>query len=56
MSDWRHLTHLLHGAQRESEKGNNKLAGVVFIVAGFFLAPLLIGIPLMIYGFYKLCE
>ena len=31
-------------------------AGVVYIVAGFFLAPILIGIPLMLYGFWKLCK
>lgn len=51
---WHHLAHLLHGAHHESERGNHKLAGVVYLVAGFFLAPLIIGIPLMIYGAYKL--
>jgi hypothetical protein len=32
----------------------NKLAGVFLIVIGFFLAPMLIGIPLMIVGFVML--
>jgi len=49
-------THAVHAAHREGEKGNNKLAAVVFIVVGFFFAPMLIGIPLMLYGFYKLCK
>ena len=53
---WQHLAHILHGAQHEEKHGHHKLAGVAYIVAGFFLAPLLIGIPLMLYGFYKLCK
>lgn len=35
---------------------DSKAAGVVLIVAGFFLAPFLIGIPLMLWGAYKLCK
>jgi hypothetical protein len=53
--DPNHLArHLLHGAHQEAECGHNKLAGVVYIVVGFFLTPALIGFPLMVYGFYKL--
>ena len=46
--------HLLHNAHQAEEHGNHKLAGVVYIVVGFFLAPALIGFPLMAYGVYLL--
>jgi hypothetical protein len=54
MSNLHHLAHLIHGARHESERGNHKLAGIAYIVAGFFLVPILIGIPLMIFGVCKL--
>lgn len=50
MSDWVH--HAVHAAAHE--KKNPKLAGVILIVIGVFFTPFLIGIPIMIYGFYKL--
>ncbi|OWK38943.1 hypothetical protein [Fimbriiglobus ruber] len=53
---WHELAHVVHGAHAESERGNHTLAGIAYIGAGFFLAPILIGIPLMIYGFYKLMK
>ncbi len=43
------LEMVAHAAHEDS-----KLAGVVLIVVGVFLTPFLIGIPLMIWGFYKL--
>jgi len=45
---------LLHSAHQANGSGNNKLAGVVYIIVGFFLTPWLVGFPLMLYGFYKL--
>ncbi len=56
MSDFNHIVHLLHSAHGEDEHGSHKLAGVAYIVIGFFLTPLLIGVPLMFYGVYKLFE
>jgi hypothetical protein len=57
MSDYRHVVrHMLHGAHQADQSGSHKLAGIVYIVVGFFLSPALIGFPLMIYGFYKLCK
>lgn len=45
----------IHGAAHAAHnKSNPKLAGIILIVIGFFLAPMLIGIPLMIFGFVKL--
>ncbi len=35
---------------------DSKAAGVVLLVVGFFLAPFLIGIPLMLWGAIKLCR
>jgi hypothetical protein len=49
---WQHAFHAAH----KGEKDNSKLAAVVYIVVGFFFAPMLIGIPLLIYGVYKLCK
>ncbi|MGA2256830.1 MAG: hypothetical protein ABSG53_19440 [Thermoguttaceae bacterium] len=49
-----HVFHMLHNAHQADERGNHKLAGVVYIVVGFFLTPVLIGFPLMLYGVYKL--
>jgi len=42
-----------HAAKEQKE---SKLAGVILIVIGFFLAPVLIGVPIMLVGFYKLCK
>ena len=44
---------LLHGAHR-GEHSSPRTAAVVYIVVGFFLAPMIIGIPILIYGVYKL--
>lgn len=49
--NWWH--HLLHGAHR-GEHSSPKTAAVIYIVVGVFLAPMLIGIPILIYGIYKL--
>ena len=46
--------HLIHGAQHQSRRGNHKGAGLMYVIIGFFTAPLLIGIPIMLYGFCKL--
>jgi hypothetical protein len=52
---WNHfLAHLIHGARHEKE--HPKLMGVVLIIVGIITAPMLIGIPIMLYGFYKLCS
>ena len=51
-----YIRHLMQGAHNADKNGSHKLAGVVYIVVGFFLAPVLIGIPLMLYGFYKVCN
>jgi hypothetical protein len=50
MSDWVH--HTIHAAVKE--KKNPKLAGVTLIVIGMCFTPWLVGIPIVIYGFYKL--
>jgi hypothetical protein len=50
---WWH--HALHAA-RHNEHKNAKASAVVYIVIGFFFAPMLIGIPIMLYGFYKLSK
>jgi hypothetical protein len=49
-----HILHLLHNAHKEGEKGNHKLEGAVCLGAGFALVPMGIGIPMMLYGAYKL--
>lgn len=51
MSNW---MHALHAAHHEAEHGNSKLGAIGLIVIGFFFAPFLIGIPVLLYGFYKL--
>lgn len=56
MSHQNHLSHYVHLAHRADEEGHGKWAGVMFLIIGFFLAPMLIGIPLMCYGIYKLCK
>ena len=54
-NDFHNFVHVMvHGARHAEKDGNHKLAGVVYIVVGFFLTPWLIGIPIMLYGFYKL--
>jgi len=45
----------MHAVQHAAhEKKSNKFAALVLIVVGFFFAPMLIGIPIMLLGFYKL--
>jgi len=51
-----HWIHLLHRAHDAGKSGNGKAAAVAYIVIGFFMAPILVGIPIMIYGFYKLAK
>lgn len=52
-----HLMTLLKHAVREAftaqSKGEHKAAGVMYIIIGFFLTPMLIGIPILAYGIYK---
>jgi len=48
-----HWLHGAHHAAHAASKGS-KLGAVILIVIGFFLAPMLIGIPMMIYGFIQL--
>jgi hypothetical protein len=43
-------------AHRASHQGSHKAAGVIYLIVGFFMAPFLIGIPIMIYGVYKLTK
>ena len=40
-------------AAKQGRKGNKSGAWVLIII-GFFLAPMLIGVPIMMYGFYLL--
>lgn len=47
--DWSH--HAVHAALHEKD---SKLAAVVLIVVGFAFTPLLIGIPIMLIGIYRL--
>lgn len=51
-----HWWHFLHHAKHASDHGQNKIAGVILLIVGFFLAPMLIGIPLMLFGAYKLLK
>jgi hypothetical protein len=51
-----HWMHGIHQAHRASHEGSHKTAGVIYIIVGLFMAPFLIGIPLMIYGIYKLAK
>jgi hypothetical protein len=44
--------HGVHGAAHSE----SKLGAVFLIVVGFFFAPMLIGIPLMLIGFVKLAK
>lgn len=49
---WSHAAgHAVHAANHGS-----KAAAVFLIVFGVFLTPALIGIPMVIYGLYKLCQ
>ncbi len=53
--DLNFVTHqLMGGAHNAKNNGNHKVAGVIYIAVGFFLAPVLIGFPLMAYGVYLL--
>jgi hypothetical protein len=55
--DFNHINHLFRGIQAAShEKKHPKIAGLILMVIGFFFVPMLIGIPMMIYGFYKLVK
>lgn len=49
---WIH--HAVHAAAHDKE--HPKLSGVILIIIGLFLTPWMIGIPILIYGFYKLCR
>jgi hypothetical protein len=52
MSDyWQH--HMIHTAAHEKE---SKLAAVVLIVMGLFFTPFLLGIPVLLFGIYRLCK
>lgn len=46
--------HLFHSAHREDEQGRGKAAGVMYVILGLITAPMLIGIPVLLFGFYKL--
>lgn len=48
------VRQLMNGAHNVNKNGGHKLAGTIYIVVGFFLAPVLIGFPLMAYGVYLL--
>jgi hypothetical protein len=37
-----------------NDKTNPKLSGVILIVIGMCFTPWLVGIPIVLYGFYKL--
>jgi hypothetical protein len=52
--DMKHIGHIVHAASHEEQ--HPKLAGVVLIIIGLFFTPWLIGIPILIYGFYKLLK
>jgi hypothetical protein len=52
MSDW--IRHAVHAAGHEKE--NPKMAAVALIIIGLFFAPWIFGIPILIYGIYKLCN
>ncbi len=52
MSPWVH--HTIHAGRHQKE--NPKMAGLMFIIIGFFLAPFLIGIPMIFYGGYLLAK
>jgi hypothetical protein len=55
-ADLSHRWHYFHSAHKADEGGPNKRAAVNLIIVGFFLALMLIGTPLMLIGFYKLCK
>ncbi len=48
------VRQLMQGAHNADKNGGHKLAGIIYIGVGFFLAPVLIGFPLMAYGVYLL--
>jgi hypothetical protein len=50
MSNHNHWFHLAHAATHDKSKGG----AFVLIIVGFFMAPMLIGIPLLIMGVYRL--
>ena len=49
---WHHAIHAAHNSEGKSPV----LASIVYIVVGLFFAPALIGIPILIYGIYKLVK
>jgi hypothetical protein len=49
--DWQR--HVIHAAAHDKD---SKLGAIVLIVMGFFFTPMLIGIPIMLFGFYRLCK
>jgi hypothetical protein len=46
--------HWAHAAGHALQDKNDKHSGWALLIIGFFLAPMLIGIPLMIIGLFKL--
>lgn len=51
-----HWLHGIHAAHQASRRGQHKTAAVIYIIVGFFTAPLLIGVPIMLYGLWKLVK
>ena len=45
---------LLQSARHSKNNGDDKMAGVAYIIIGLFLTPYLIGIPVVVYGGYLL--
>jgi len=55
--DFNRLNYLCRGIQAAAhEEKHPKVAGLILMVIGFFFVPMLIGIPMMLYGFYKLLK
>jgi hypothetical protein len=48
-----HIVHLLHYCI-EAKGSDAKIVGVVLIIVGVFFAPVLIGVPILIFGIVKL--
>lgn len=44
------------GVAHAAAHDDSKAAGWLLLVAGFCLAPILVGIPMMLLGAYKLCK
>lgn len=48
--NWQH--HVIHAAAHEE----SKFGAVIMIVMGLFFTPFLIGIPVLLFGLYRLCK